>query len=291
VGLPLRFAQVHGHHAAEGASEVGEPEKDDGRSAKEEGRSLTISSFFVLEPSAIAHRPSSFLARPLPAQRRIPLPTMKTLFSLLASGLLLATSLHAQDDPKSKAIMDKLIAKNKTYTSFEADFSSRLVNTASKLDVKQDGNVKVKGKKFRLVLPDNTVINDGTVLWAYSKKSNEVTLNDPAEMDQELDPSKLFTVYEKGFKSQFIDEKADATGIVVQTIKLFPLDPAKKPYHTVILGIDKNKMEPRTVQVLYKDGNVVTYTLKKFTPNPELAETNFMFDKSKYPGVELNDMR
>jgi outer membrane lipoprotein carrier protein len=216
---------------------------------------------------------------------------MKTLFSLLASGLLLVSSVNAQDDPKSKAVMDKLIAKNKTYTSFEADFSSRLVNTTSKLDVKQDGNVKVKGKKFRLTLPDNTVINDGTVLWAYSKKSNEVTLNDPAEMDQELDPSKLFTVYEKGFKSQFVDEKADATGIVVQTIKLFPLEPAKKPYHTVILGIDKNKVEPKTVQVLYKDGNVVTYTLKKFTPNPELAETIFMFEKAKYPGVELNDMR
>lgn len=232
-----------------------------------------------------------FVARPLPVRRRIPLLPMKTLVSLLASGLLLVTSLHAQDDPKSKAVMDKLIAKSKTYTSFEADFSSRLVNTASKLDVKQDGNVKVKGKKFRLTLPDNTVINDGTVLWAYSKKSNEVTANDPAEMDQEMDPSKLFTLYEKGFKSQFVDEKADATGTVVQTIKLFPLDPTKKPFHTVILGVDKNKVETKTIQVLYKDGNVVTYTLKKFTANPELADVNFVFEKAKFPGVEINDMR
>jgi outer membrane lipoprotein-sorting protein len=216
---------------------------------------------------------------------------MRTLISLLATGLLLSATLHAQDDPKSKAIMDRLIAKNKSYTSFEADFSSRLVNTASKLDVKQEGNVKVKGKRFRLTLPDNTVINDGTALWAYSKKSNEVQVNDPAEMDQELDPSKLLTVYEKGFKSQFVEEKADATGTVVQTIKLFPLDPSKKPYHTVILGIDKNKVELRTAQVLYKDGNVVTYTLKRFVGNPELAEGNFVFDKAKFPGVEINDMR
>jgi outer membrane lipoprotein-sorting protein len=59
----------------------------------------------------------------------------------------------------------------------------------------------------------------------------------------------------------------------------------------VILGIDKNKVEPRTVQVLYKDGNVVTYTLKRFVGNPELAESNFVFDKTKFPGVEINDMR
>ena len=121
--------------------------------------------------------------------------------------LLLATllfTLHAigQDDPKSKAIVDALIAKNKSYTSFDADFSSRLVNTDSKLDIKQDGNVKVKGRKFRLTLLDNIVINDGTALWTYSKKSNEVSISDPKEMDETLDPANLFNVYEKAEEKQ-----------------------------------------------------------------------------------------
>jgi outer membrane lipoprotein-sorting protein len=74
-------------------------------------------------------------------------------------------------------------------------------------------------------------------------------------------------------------------------VKLFPLDPAKKPFHTVVLTVDKAKTLPRSIQVLYKDGNVVTYTLKKFTPNVELADALFTFDNSKYPGVEENDMR
>lgn len=214
---------------------------------------------------------------------------MKTFLFLLAAVLGLSAS--AQDDPKSKAIVDKLIAKNKTYTSFDADFSSRLVNTASKLDVKQDGNIKVKGRKFRLTLADNTVINDGTALWTYSKKSNEVSISDPKEMDETLDPANLFNVYEKGFKSQFVSEKPDAAGVVVQTIKLFPLEPAKKAYHTVVLVVDKNKLEPKSVEMHYKDGNVVTYILKKFTPNAEFVDALFAFDKSKYPGVEVNDMR
>ena len=163
--------------------------------------------------------------------------------------LLLATllfTLHAigQDDPKSKAIVDALIAKNKSYTSFDADFSSRLVNTDSKLDIKQDGNVKVKGRKFRLTLLDNIVINDGTALWTYSKKSNEVSISDPKEMDETLDPANLFNVYEKGFKSQYVGTSTEG-GVAVETIKLFPLDPSKKPFHTVILTVDKNKMEPR----------------------------------------------
>ena len=217
---------------------------------------------------------------------------MKTLSALaVAFTLLCAPTAHSQDDPKSKTIVDALIAKSKTWTSFEADFTSVLVNSASKLNVKQEGNVRVKGKLFNLALTDNTVINDGKAIYTYSKKSNEVTITDPADMDKELDPTKLFTIYEQGFKSQFVEEKKAADGTVEQVIKLFPLEPGKKPYHTVIMTIDKAKVQPRVVKVLYKDGNEVTYTLKKFTPNVDLYESVFVFDKAKYPGVEVNDMR
>ena len=216
---------------------------------------------------------------------------MKKTLLLLAALLLTTVGAQAQDDAKAKAIVDKLMAAAKTWTSFEADFTSRLQSTKDKLDLKQEGNMKVKGKKFRLTLDKNTVINDGATMYTYNSDANEVTLNDPAEMDQELDPTKLFTQYEKGFKTQFVEEKKDASGAVLQVVKLFPTDAGKKPYHTVVLTVDKAKNEPRSVQVLYKDGNIVTYTLKKFTANAVLADALFTFDKAKFPGVEVNDMR
>ncbi len=103
---------------------------------------------------------------------------------LLAALLLAPIASRAQDDPKAKAIVDRLMAQAKGWTSFEADFSSRLQSAKDKLDVKQEGNMKVKGKRFRLVLDKNTIINDGAVLYTYSKETNEVTLNDPAEMER-----------------------------------------------------------------------------------------------------------
>ena len=79
-----------------------------------EGERAKPDEKLFLRPSSSGLGPSAFVfvARPLPVRRRIPLLPMKTLVSLLASGLLLVTSLHAQDDPKSKAVMDKLIAKS-----------------------------------------------------------------------------------------------------------------------------------------------------------------------------------
>lgn len=218
-------------------------------------------------------------------------PMLKHILLFVLGSMLLVANASAQDDPKAKAIVDRLMTQAKGWSSFEADFSSRLQSTKDKLDLKQEGNMKVKGKRFRLMLDKNTIINDGTTLFTYSKETNEVTLSDPAEMDQELDPSKVFTQYEKGFKSQFVEEKADASGAMTQVVKLFPTEPAKKPFHTVVLTVDKAKGDPRSVQVQYKDGNVVTYTVKKFTANTEFADALFTFDKSKYPGVEVNDMR
>lgn len=214
---------------------------------------------------------------------------MKKSFLLLA-GLLLAGTAYTQDDPKSRAIVDAVIAKNKSYTSFDADFTSRLVNKASDLDLTQEGNLKVKGRKFRLTLLDNTVINDGAALWSYNKSTNEVSITDPKEMDETLDPANLFNVYEKGFKSQYLGAGTEH-GIAVETINLYPLDPAAKPFHTLVLTVDKAKSEPLRVVMKYKDGNVVTYTLKRFKPNAELVDALFTFDKLKYPGVEVNDLR
>jgi outer membrane lipoprotein-sorting protein len=215
---------------------------------------------------------------------------MTAMRTTLLPVLLLASALPAQDDPKSKAIVDRLMAQAKGWESFEAEFTSRLENTRDKLDVKQSGTMRVKGKRFHLVLDKNLIINDGKVLWTYNKEANEVTLSDPAEMDQELDPSALITQFEKGFKSQFVEERTE-NGVAVQVVKLFPLEPAKKPYHTVVLTVDKAKTEPRNIRILYKDGNTVTYELKRFAANPALSDALFAFDKAKYPGVEVNDMR
>ena len=215
---------------------------------------------------------------------------MRTLLSLLSLVLVIGTPLHAQDDAKSRAILDKMIQQAKGYTSFQAAFTSRLQSKQDGLDVKQSGTIKVKGKKFHLVLDDNTIISDGATLWTYSSEMNEVSINDPSEMDQDLDPSTLFTRYESGFKSQFVEEKTE-NGATVQVLKLFPTDPARRAFHTVILHVDKASSEPRMVKILYKDGNEVTYTLTKFTPNVALDDGLFRFDKAKYPGVEVNDLR
>lgn len=210
--------------------------------------------------------------------------------ALSAILVLSAVQLSAQDDPKSRALVDKLISKSKEYNSFTASFSNRLQSKADGLDVKNEGTVMAKGKKFKLQMEDYTIFCDGETVWTYSEESNEVTITDPEELDQELDPSKLLTIYESGFKSKYVEETT-MNGKAVEVIKLFPIEAGKKPYHTVVLSVDKVKVEPVDITILYKDGNEVSYTLKSFKANTPMDDGLFTFPVSRYPGVEINDMR
>lgn len=212
------------------------------------------------------------------------------LFTLMAAVAVLAFSANAQDDARSRKIIDEMITKVRSFETMKIEFVTELNDKENDLQIKQNGTVQVKGKKFHLVLDDNTIISDGATVWTYASDMNEVTINDPEELGEDLDPSQLFTMYEKGFKSQYIKEET-VDGKKVDVVKLFPLKPAEKPYHTIILSINKTTKLAERVVLLYKEGNDIGYMVNKFTGDPALSATLFTFNKANYPGVEVNDMR
>jgi outer membrane lipoprotein-sorting protein len=43
--------------------------------------------------------------------------------------------------------------------------------------------------------------------------------------------------------------------------------------------------------VFEKNGSIITYTVEKLKLNVEAADNLFVFDKAKYPGIEVVDLR
>jgi len=220
---------------------------------------------------------------------------MKKVFNLFILLLLTLTGAVAQNtdsDPKAKEILDKLSAKTKAFTSISASFSSLMDNKKANLKVNQKGNLKLKGNKYKIDLDDYTVINDGKTAWTYTKESNEVQIDDAAELKKgnSIKPSEIFTIWENGFRYKF-DKEATINGSKCEIIKLFPKDGKNKNYHTIVLTINKAKMEIQGVEILGKNGDNYTYTVTKFSPNQALTDSEFTFDKAKFPGVEVIDNR
>lgn len=204
-------------------------------------------------------------------------------------------------DPKAKAILDEVSKTAKAYTTITATFSITVKKTDGKTDVK-NGSVMMKGGKYKIVLENKIAdkvkkeeyYNDGKTTYVYNEKDNEVTIDcvsAKATDDNSISPNDIFTIHEKGFKYKFIKEETQKDGKVVQLIELVPEKPEKKNYHKVKLVIDKAKKQIISVQFLNKDQTSTMYTIKIFTPNLEVPDSTFQFDKKTHPGAEVIDLR
>jgi outer membrane lipoprotein-sorting protein len=152
------------------------------------------------------------------------------------------------------------------------------------------GTVWMKGNKYRVSFGGQEIFSDGKTVWNYDKSTNEVTINDVDESGGSLTPQKLFTdFYDKDFLYILNGEKKSGNK-TLQEIEMTPTDKSK-PFHKVYLQVDKDAKTIYSTKVLENGGNRYTYTVSTMKTNSPVADNQFSFDKSKYPGVEEVDLR
>ena len=200
---------------------------------------------------------------------------MKNLFLILFIFILSSKFIAQDQDPKAKAILDDISKTTKSYKTITTDYSLTITNKEKKQTDKQTGKIQVKGNKFRLEIPGNSIICDSKTVWTYNKEAGEVSVkNYEPSADDALDPTKIFTMYENGYKYKFDKEEAGLT-----IINLYPsVKPEKKKFHTIKLYVDKPKKQVKKLIMLMKDGGTQTYELKTLTPNLDILDNNFAFD-------------
>lgn len=197
----------------------------------------------------------------------------------------------AQTDAKAKAILAEVSKKYRSYDIVKTDFTFTLENQQAKVKETQQGTliVKANANKYKVVMTNQDLISDGKSQWTYLKNDQEVQVTTVDNSGDAINPAKIFTVYERGFKYQYVGEKKVGAK-VFQTIDLAPTD-AKKPFYKVRLTIDKAAKQISNVLIFDKNGNKYTYNVRTFVPNVKLPESTFAFDSKKYPGVEVVDLR
>lgn len=214
----------------------------------------------------------------------------KLVFSFLALTLFGIIAM-AQTDPKAKAILAEVSKKYRTYDVVKSDFSFTLDNKQAKVKETQQGTlyVKANANKYKIAMTNQELISDGKVQWTYLKNDKEVQVSNVDNSGESLNPAKIFTIYEKGFKYLYTGEQKIG-GKTYQMIDLSPTD-IKKLVFKVRLSIDKATKQIANVVIFEKNGNTYTYNVKTFTPNIKVPETTFAFDAKRYPGVEVVDLR
>lgn len=148
----------------------------------------------------------------------------------------------------------------------------------------------LKGTKYRVSFSGQEIFCNGTTVWNYDKAANEVTISKLDASSGMITPQKLFTnFYDKDFLYLLNGEKKVGNK-TMQEIEMTPVDKSK-PFHKVYVLVDKKAKTIYSTKVLENAGNRYTYTVNNMKTNKPIDDKQFVFDKSKYPGVEEVDLR
>ncbi len=217
--------------------------------------------------------------------------SMKSLSYIFTLVLLaLGLNTYAQSDAKAKAILADVSKKFRAYDVVKADFSFSYLNRQNNHKEAHNGTLYVQSKtnKYKVVLPQQEVISDGKSQWTYLKEDKEVQISEVDNSEDALNPAQIFTLYEKGFKYVLTGESKQ-NGKTYQNIELAPL--ATRSFSKIKLSVDKAAKSISSFTVFDKNGSIYTYTIKSLVPNVKVPASTFGFDKTRYPGVEIVDLR
>lgn len=218
---------------------------------------------------------------------------MKNIFILLSIlSLVIANpfnSVSETQDNKSNEILNKLSKTYKTYKSVKASFTVTIYNKKSNTKVRQTGQLYQKGKKFRVNMSGQEVYCDGKTIWTYIDGANEVQVSKFDAKSMDINPSEIFTIYEKGFVHKYGGQKVVGTK-TLDIVELIPTDKSKG-YFKVKLGIDKLANKVKEMVVYSKNGLETTYAINKLDANVPINDSYFKFNTKDKPGVIVIDLR
>ncbi len=204
--------------------------------------------------------------------------------------ILLPSLVWAQEAEKAKAILDKVTARTKTFTTIKADFLFAMENLQEEVNEEYDGTISIKGDKYKASLMDVDTYFDGTTMWTHMIDAAEVNVDEPDPEDEDaLNPASIFTIYQTGFKFGYKGAFTE-NGVNVDVIDLYPIN-RDKPYSRIQLAIRKDNLDIYSIKQVGKDGNNYTITVKKLITNTPMDDNIFVFNPAQHPDVDVIDMR
>jgi len=198
----------------------------------------------------------------------------------------------SDNDPKAKAILDKMRKKYEAYKTLEAEFTLD-IELPEQPKESQKGKLIQQGEKYRLNLGGRTLVSDGKSVWLYIQKSKEVQINDVEEDAEEgsiSSPKDLLKAYAWKDYIYVLSNEFTENGKLVQVVEFKPISKSSD-YSKIRLTVDKKTSDVVSIKSFTKDGSRHTLNLTKLTPNKPTPSMTFTFSKSECTECHFEDLR
>ena len=193
---------------------------------------------------------------------------------------------QAQD--RSQEILDELAQKTNAAKNIQIAFSYEMQNVDADIHESTAGSLVVSGDKYILKIAGQEIISDGKTIWTYIEEAGEVQINE-VDAEESFSPTKLLSSYTADYEAS-LEKEFTENNLNYYLMKLIPKD-KDSGFDFVNLKIEKSKMQLSAFILYDFDNNVFSYLIKDYITNVSLPTNAFSFDASKYPDVDIIDMR
>ena len=205
---------------------------------------------------------------------------LKHLIAIFFVGLCLTASAAGNKTQTAESILAGLRSKITSAPSVEAVF------TINSEHGPLHGSVILAGDKYQLSTPELEVWYDGKTQWTLSRTSKEVNITTP-DADERM-ASNPFAILSAG-KGHYTSRRlADSKGN--QVVQLTPTDKTSAIGSFTIYVKPTDKW-PAAINVNFEDGRRIDITVNSISAGKTRQASTFTFNKSRYPGFEIIDLR
>ena len=205
---------------------------------------------------------------------------MKRLLTAIFLYNLLVFSVQAQSNTNAQTILDNATAKVQSSKGTSLNFSLTQKDKFGHPISSSKGILKVKGSKYYIKQEDNEIFSNGEQIWNYDGQK-EVTVAKVDDDGDAFSPEKIIT----GFDKKDFDIKLISSSANYQ-VQLTPVD-KRQNYKQVILYISKSTNLITKAVITDKTNAFVEINFTNITFTNNLPDSQFVFDASKHPGVEV----
>lgn len=209
-------------------------------------------------------------------------------YIFMTALLLACASLPAQDDAKETlAKMEDAFRKE---GGIRADFTLRLTEQGTPRG-ESTGTISLKGERFLLETPDNTLWFDGKTLWSYLPDAEEVTVSLPGQEElQSIHPYLLLKSARKNYRAE-TGAQVSFNGKTARKLILTPAKENRDGIMALTVYVEQTTFHPLYIEILQNNGMASRLTITRYEAQQDFADSLFVFNPAKYPNAEIVDLR
>lgn len=198
---------------------------------------------------------------------------------LIIFSIILATAGAAGAETASQ-LLDRAAKNFRSAASITAKFTLTSPNgTAS-------GSLTFAGDKFVMTSAQMQTWYDGTTQWTYIPADKEVSVSEPTPEElQQINPFIVINSFRTGYTA--VESKA----VGGKRCLRLTAKSKKAEIQSAIIYLDAKTLLPSSITLTMSNRQSISIALTGVAKGKKLPLSTFRFQKAKFPGVYVNDLR